>query len=112
MENNRAKLVPITTFVAGSLIGAGIALLLAPQSGKKTRRDIVHLGKVARNKAEALQLELRHVCDDWADKVVEEVQVGLGQSRQWTEKTQQGVLHALDSAMEFVRKEIRGAMQG
>jgi gas vesicle protein len=111
MENNHSKLLPITSFVAGSLLGAGIALLLAPQSGKKTRRDIVHLGKVARNKAEALQLQLRHACDDWTEKVMEEVQEGLGRSRQWTEKTQQGVFHALDSAKEFVRKEIRGAMQ-
>ena len=111
MENNRSKLVPITTFVAGSLLGAGIALLLAPQSGKKTRRDIVHLGRVARNKAEAVQLQLRHACDDWTEKVMEEVQDGLGRSRQWTERTHQGVLQALDSAKEFVRKEIRSAMQ-
>jgi gas vesicle protein len=111
MENNRSKLIPITSFVVGSLLGAGIALLLAPQSGKRTRRDIVHFGKVARNKAEALQLQVRHSCEDWTDKVLEEVQEGLGRSRQWTEKTQQGVLHALDSAKEYVRKEIRGAMQ-
>ena len=111
MENNRSKFIPIVSFVAGSLLGAGIALLLAPQSGKKTRRDIVHLGRVAKNRAEAIQLQLRHACDDWTEKVIEEVQEGFDRSRQWTETTQQGVLHALDSAKDFVRKEIRGAMQ-
>jgi len=110
MENNRSKLIPFTSFVAGSLLGAGIAILLAPQSGKKTRRDIIHLGRVARNKAEGLQLQLRHACEDWTDKVMDEVQDGFGRSREWTEKTQQGILHALDSAKDYVKKEIRGVM--
>ncbi len=111
MENNHSKLIPISSFVAGSLLGAGIALLLAPQSGKKTRRDIVHLGKIAKNKAEALQLQLSHACEDWTDKVMEEVQEGIGRSRQWTEKTQQGVFQALDSAKDFVQKEIRSVLK-
>ncbi len=33
------------SFVVGSLIGAGIALLLAPQSGDKTRKTIKKLSK-------------------------------------------------------------------
>ena len=78
---------------------------------KKTRRDIVHLGKIAKNKAEALQLQLCHACEDWTDKVMEEVQEGLGRSRQWTEKTQQGVFQALDSAKDFVQKEIRSVLK-
>ena len=111
MENNNSKFIPIASFVAGSLLGAGIALLVAPQSGKKTRREIVHLGKVAKNKAEAIQLQLRHACDDWTDKVMEEVQEGIDRTRQWTEKTQHGVFDALDSAKDIVRKEIRNVMQ-
>lgn len=111
MENNHSKLIPITSFLAGSLLGAGIALLLAPQSGKKTRRDIVHLGRVAKNKAEGIQLQLSHACEDWADTVMEEVQEGLDRSRQWTEKTQQGVFQALDSARDFVQKEIRSVLK-
>ena len=111
MENNHSKLIPISSFVAGRLLGAGIALLLAPQSGKKTRRDIVHLGKITKNKAEALQLQLCHACEDWTDKVMEEVQEGIGRSRQWTEKTQQGVFQALDSAKDFVQKEIRSVLK-
>ena len=33
-------LVAILSFVVGGLVGAGVALLLAPQSGKKTRKQI------------------------------------------------------------------------
>ncbi len=52
------KVTNITLLAIGGLIGAGTAILLAPQSGKKTRRDIVHLGKVARNRSEKVLLDV------------------------------------------------------
>ncbi len=52
------KVTNITLLAIGGLIGAGAAILLAPQSGKKTRRDIVHLGKVARNRSEKVLLDV------------------------------------------------------
>ena len=48
------KLNGALMFVAGGLLGAGMALLLAPQSGRRTRRDIVHLGKMAKKKSEQM----------------------------------------------------------
>ncbi len=42
----------------GSVIGAGAALLFAPQSGTKTRRDLLHFGKLARNRSERILLDL------------------------------------------------------
>lgn len=38
--------------IAGGIIGAGVALLLAPQSGRKTRKDLVRYAKKARNRAD------------------------------------------------------------
>jgi gas vesicle protein len=54
--NGRVKAVGLLTI--GGLIGAGAALVLAPQSGKRTRRDILHVGKIARNKSERVLLDL------------------------------------------------------
>ena len=39
--------------IAGALLGAGIALLFAPQSGRKTRHDIHQFAGKVGNKAEA-----------------------------------------------------------
>jgi gas vesicle protein len=36
-------------FLAGGILGAGIALLYAPQSGKKTRKDIHKTAKRLKN---------------------------------------------------------------
>lgn len=47
---------------AGAFLGAGVALLLAPQSGKDTRKDIVRFAKKARNGAGG-------VVEEFADSV-------------------------------------------
>lgn len=38
--------------VAGGIVGAGIALLLAPQSGQRTRRDLIRGAKKVKTRAE------------------------------------------------------------
>jgi len=58
MMNGRAK--GVAFLAIGSVIGAGAALLFAPQSGAKTRRDLRHLGKLARNRSERVLLDLGH----------------------------------------------------
>ena len=89
VETRNEKLKGVLLFVGGSLIGAGLALLLAPQSGRRTRRDIVHLGKMAKKKSEQIQLEMRHAIDSLADEISEKMQEGMDRGREWTEKTSQ-----------------------
>ena len=57
-DNNSGSLV---WFIAGAAIGASIALLYAPQSGRDTRR---YLNKKTRQGREVLEDAGR----DWADK--------------------------------------------
>ena len=110
MEERNEKLNEVLLFVGGGLLGAGLALLLAPQSGRKTRRDIVHLGKMARKKSEQIQLEMRHAVDNLVDGISEKMQEGMDRGREWTEKTTQGVLHALNSGKDYIRKELDSVM--
>ncbi|MDD2897198.1 MAG: YtxH domain-containing protein [Desulfuromonadaceae bacterium] len=44
--------------VAGGVIGAGLALLFAPQSGTRTRNDILRYSKKARNRADEVVEDL------------------------------------------------------
>lgn len=48
--------------VAGGLVGAGVALLFAPQSGRQTRRDISRYSRKVRRQAE-------DIVDDFAGNV-------------------------------------------
>ena len=42
----------IKLFAVGALIGAGVALLFAPQSGKETRKLLVKKAKLLKDKAQ------------------------------------------------------------
>ena len=106
MEVRNEKLNGALMFVAGGLLGAGLALLLAPQSGRRTRRDIVHLGKMAQKKSEQIQLVVRHAIDDLVEDISEKMQEGMDRGREWTENTTQGVLQALNSGKDHIRKEL------
>ena len=106
MTTENEKLNGVGLFVVGGLVGAALALILAPQSGKKTRRDIVRLGKRAKLESEKIQLEMSHAINDLVDDVSEKVQDGLERGREWTDKTTQGVLTALNTGKEYIQKEI------
>jgi gas vesicle protein len=110
MEAKNGKLDGVLLFVGGGLLGAGLALLFAPQSGRRTRRDIVHLGKMAKKKSEQIQLEMGHAIDSLADDISEKMQEGMDRGREWTEKTTQGVLQALNSGKDYIRRELENVM--
>ena len=51
-EEESSQRSSFTIFAVGALIGAGIALLYAPQSGKETRKLLVKKAKQLRDKAQ------------------------------------------------------------
>jgi gas vesicle protein len=96
----------VFAFAVGVFLGAGIALLLAPQSGERVRRDIRRMGKKALNKTQALQLELSRSIDNMADDVREKLQAEMNRGREWTENTLAEVRKVLDAGKEYIRGEI------
>jgi len=59
------------SFLLGGLVGAGFALLLAPQSGRETRQKIKELSEDAKEKA------MGYV-DDMKGKVTSNIEKGKG----------------------------------
>jgi gas vesicle protein len=52
MEDRDQKVAAAALLVlAGGIIGAGLALLLAPQSGQRTRKDIARYARKTKNRA-------------------------------------------------------------
>jgi gas vesicle protein len=49
----------VLAFVAGGLVGAGIALLTAPQSGRETREQIKDLAEDAKEKIKSVAEDAR-----------------------------------------------------
>ena len=63
MDDREKKVVAASLLMlAGGIIGAGLALLMAPQSGQRTRKDILKYAKKTKNRA-------GDVVDDFSDTV-------------------------------------------
>jgi gas vesicle protein len=92
--------------IAGALLGAGVALLFAPQSGRKTRRDIRQFAEKVGNKAEAARLELQRSIDNIIGDVEEKLQEGLAGGMEWTDSKIADLQRVLDAAKKSIAGEI------
>src|SRR5437870_404652 len=80
MSETNSNRVPvggyIGAFAIGALVGAGIALLLAPRSGKETRDLLAQEGQDLKGKAEDLLEKAKHVVQDKTGEVAAAVEAG------------------------------------
>jgi gas vesicle protein len=90
--------------ISGLLLGAGIALLFAPQSGRRTRRDIRRFAEKVGNKAEAARVELQNSIDNIIEDAEEKLRDGLASGVNWTDSK----IADLRKTLETVRKSIAG----
>jgi gas vesicle protein len=79
-DRDRKLAAAAVLMVAGGVIGAGLALLFAPQTGTKTRKDLVRYAKKARNRAdeavEELAANVNGLMDTIGEKTDELVEKG------------------------------------
>lgn len=82
------------SFLLGGIVGAGLALLLAPQSGRETRQKIREMAEGAKDKAAGY-------IDDAKKKVGSFVDEGKG----YYEEKKSLVKSAIDAGREAYEKE-------
>src|SRR5512135_2291860 len=104
-DRNNNAMVGALMLVAGGIIGAGVALLFAPQSGKRTRKDIVRFAKKTKHKAEDL-------VDDFADSLANMVEaVGdkaadlLDEGKDMAHDAKKEVLRAIEDGQARLEKQ-------
>jgi gas vesicle protein len=91
--------------IAGGIIGAGFALLFAPQSGKATRKDITRYARKARRRAD-------DIVDDFSDSVSKMVEtVGekageiLERGTDLAHEAKKDILKAIEEGQEKLEKQ-------
>jgi gas vesicle protein len=94
MANNTLKAFGL--FAAGAGIGAAAALLLAPRSGKQTRRRLRNSANLALNRIEDLQEDLRSRMTDWADEASEIIASGIARGKETAHEGGEQVAQALE----------------
>ena len=110
MEKSNTTIHTATAFILGSLAGAAIALILAPQSGKRTREDLRYWGRVLKIKSAKAQIELERGMKDLVADVSEKLQNAVEEGKQLTERTVPVLLGALESGKQCIKAEIQKVM--
>lgn len=109
MANRENKaMVGALMLLAGGIIGAGIALLYAPKSGEKTRKDIARYAKKARRKGEeALEAveDFTEQVTDMAGAVGERASEILDRGKDMAYGAKKGLLKAIEEGEARLVKE-------
>ncbi|MDD5007374.1 MAG: YtxH domain-containing protein [Syntrophorhabdaceae bacterium] len=84
----------LLTFFLGAIVGAGVALLVAPKTGEETRRKIKELAEDAKEKAEDYIVQVKGKTATYVDK-----------GKEILEKEKALIADYVDKGKEFVEKE-------
>jgi gas vesicle protein len=93
-ESSHSAGLLILAFFIGGLVGAGVALLLAPQPGSETRRKIKELSEGAKEKATG-----------YAEEVKSKVTSTVGKGKELFEEKKSLITTAVEAGKEAYEKE-------
>ncbi len=105
MQNNNGIKGRVCLLLGGAVIGAAGALLLAPQAGYKSRRQLRKLGCRALSTAEAFQQDLREQVKDLVDDVAKAGSHGLDKGKEWTHQVRDELIGALETGRRILETE-------
>ena len=91
--------------VAGAILGAGAALLLAPQSGRETRRDIARYARKTGRKLEGAAGEIAESVADLAGAVEEKAEELVEMGKDLSRESREAVLAALNEGQERLGRQ-------
>jgi len=105
-DNN--AMVGALMLVAGGIIGAGVALLYAPQSGEKTRKGLARYAKRARRRTQEAVEAVEDFSDqvtDMAEAVGERASDILEKGKDMAYGAKKGLLKAIEEGEARLGKE-------
>jgi gas vesicle protein len=100
--------------LAGAMVGAAVALLYAPQSGARTRKDIKRFAGKTVDRIDDLQAAIHDQASEWVDDISEVVKDGVERGKKIGSEGYKKVLQGFDTAKECVedgRKRIEHLMK-
>jgi gas vesicle protein len=90
--------------VAGGIIGAGVALLFAPQSGEKTRRDLYRGARKIKMQAEEAVDEISDNILDLVDTLEEKTEDLLDKSKDVSSSAKKDLIKLIEEGASKLEK--------
>jgi len=104
-ERNDGVMVGAMLVLVGAILGAGAALLFAPQSGSKTRRDISRYARKTGKMVEGVAGEVVGSVSGMADAVEEKAEEYLERGKDLSKESLEAVLTALNEGQERLGRQ-------
>lgn len=105
MEDRDKKIAAAALLVfAGGVIGAGLALLFAPQSGSRTRRDILKYSKKARNRADEVVDDLAADVSNLVETIGEKTDDLLEKGKEVAGSTRKDLIRLIEEGASKLEK--------
>ena len=89
-DNNCSAGIAVISFLAGTVIGAGIALLVAPRTGEETREILKGYGNDLREKGGKIPESIKHSTEHAIDRGKEMIEHGRQLISRGTEMVSHG----------------------
>ncbi|SNB44953.1 YtxH domain-containing protein [Geobacter sp. DSM 9736] len=104
-RNGNTAVLGALMLVAGGIIGAGVALLFAPKTGKETREDLGRYATKTRRRAEEVVDDLSSSISEMVDKVGEKASELLDSGKDAAGTARESLLKAIDEGQEKLEKQ-------
>jgi len=92
-------------FLIGGAVGAGIALLYAPQSGRDTRKDIAKTARRVKKETVNLVEDAVDSINDFASDVKDKVSDIIDRGKDLSEDAKKEVLRNLEQGQKVIEKQ-------
>jgi gas vesicle protein len=104
-ERNDDVMMGAMLVLVGAILGAGAALLFAPQSGRRTRRDISRYARKTSKVVEGVAGEIVGSVAGMADAVEEKAEEVLEKGKELTKESLEAVLDALNDGQQRLGRQ-------
>jgi len=91
--------------LTGMVLGAGAALLVAPQSGEKTREDVARFARKARRRAEGAAGEFAESVSGMVDDIEHRSEEFLGQGKEMAKESKGVILEAIEDGQKRLARQ-------
>ena len=104
-ERNDGVVLGALLVLTGAILGAGAALLFAPQSGRKTRKDISRFARKTGKMVEGVAGEVVGSVAGMVDAVEEKAEELLEKGKDLSRESREAVLDALNEGQERLGRQ-------
>ena len=95
----------LASFLIGGVLGAGFALLFAPQSGERTRKDISKFAKKMKNEAKEKAEDISDSIEELMAAMGDKISDAVSKGRDLEEDVKKNILRAIENSQKAIEKQ-------